>query len=132
MKEIEVKKGKGWLKGNKILSGWEIEEYPTEQDIFPVGEISHYFNFSEKGGWKNKKEVAIGCSDSGVLTILTNLDPSEIKVGGNGVAQVGKLEEVEEERIETVVGEEDLDGVLKKLREAHPYEEPVIDVYELK
>ena len=93
MKEIEVKKGKGWLKGNKILSGWEIEEYPTEQDIFPVGEISHYFNFSEKGGWKNKKEVAIGCSDSGVLTILTNLDPSEIKVGGNGVAQVGKLEE---------------------------------------
>ena len=93
MKEIEVKKGKGWLKGNKILSGWEIEEYPTEQDIFPVGEISHYFNFSEKGGWKNKKEVAIGCSDSGVLTILTNLDPSEIKVGGNGVAQDGKLEE---------------------------------------
>lgn len=93
MKEIEIKKGKGWVKGDEILSGWEIEEYPAEQDVLPVGKISHYFNFSEKGGWKNKKEVVVGCSDSGVLTILTNLDPSEIKVGKNGVAQANKLGE---------------------------------------
>lgn len=90
MKEIEVIKGKGWLKGSKILSGWRIEEHPAKQDVFPVREINHYFNLSEKGGWKNKKEVVVGCSDSGVLTVLTNLSPSEIKVGKNGVTQVSQ------------------------------------------
>lgn len=48
------------------------------------------------------------------------------------VGEIGKLEEVEEDRIETVVSVEDLDYVVEKLRQAHPYEEPVIDVYELK
>ncbi len=48
------------------------------------------------------------------------------------IGKVGKFEEVEEERIETVVGEEDLGWVLEKLRDTHPYEVPVIDVYELK
>ena len=48
------------------------------------------------------------------------------------IGRVGEIEEVEEERIETVVGEEILDKVVKELRFCHPYEEPVIDVYELK
>ena len=47
------------------------------------------------------------------------------------IGEVGKLEEVEEERIETVVSADNLETVLKKVRSAHPYEEPVIDVYEL-
>lgn len=48
------------------------------------------------------------------------------------IGQVGKLEQVEEERIETVAAEEDLDWIMEQLRKNHPYEEPVIDVYELK
>jgi hypothetical protein len=47
------------------------------------------------------------------------------------IGEVGKLEAVEEERIETVVRVEDLADVVYKVRQAHPYEEPVIDVYEL-
>lgn len=47
------------------------------------------------------------------------------------IGQVGKHEEVEEERIEAAVAKEDLEDVLHKVRQAHPYEEPVIDVYEL-
>lgn len=47
------------------------------------------------------------------------------------IGEVGKIEEIEEERIETVVEEGDLDHVVAKLREAHPYEEPVIDIYPL-
>ena len=42
---------------------------------------------------------------------------------------VGELEEVVEERIETVCTGEVLQDVLKAIREAHPYEEPATDVY---
>ena len=47
------------------------------------------------------------------------------------VGELGKLEAVEEERIETVVSKEDLKEVVFRVRKAHPYEEPVIDVFEL-
>jgi hypothetical protein len=45
------------------------------------------------------------------------------------IGEVGKLEEVQEERIETVCSEENLQGVLNAIREVHPYEEPATDVY---
>jgi hypothetical protein len=45
------------------------------------------------------------------------------------IGEVGKLEEVAEDRIETVCSEEKLRGVLKAIKEAHPYEEPATDVY---
>lgn len=47
------------------------------------------------------------------------------------IGEVGKLEEVEEERIETVVDAELLERVVAAIKQAHPYEEPVIDIYEL-
>lgn len=45
------------------------------------------------------------------------------------IGEVGKLEEVAEERIETVCSEGNLQAVLKAIREVHPYEEPATDVY---
>ena len=42
------------------------------------------------------------------------------------IGQVGKLEEVEEEQIQTFCREEDLEKVIKALKKAHPYEEPLI------
>lgn len=45
------------------------------------------------------------------------------------VGAVGRLEAVEEERIETVCTEDRLRGVLRAIRTAHPYEEPAIDLY---
>ncbi len=45
------------------------------------------------------------------------------------IGEVGKLEEVSEDRIETVCEEDKLKGVLKAIREVHPYEEPATDVY---
>ena len=47
------------------------------------------------------------------------------------VGEVGRLEEVEEERIETICGREDLERVKAAVLAAHPYEEPAIDVFEL-
>lgn len=47
------------------------------------------------------------------------------------VGEVGKLAEVEEEKIETICAAEKLEMVLEAVRKAHPYEEPAIDVYPL-
>jgi hypothetical protein len=41
----------------------------------------------------------------------------------------GQLEEVPEERIETVCSYAVLDHVLEEIKKAHPYEEFVIDIY---
>lgn len=45
------------------------------------------------------------------------------------IGSVGTLEEVEEERIETVCRGEVLYDVLTAVRKVHPYEEPALDVY---
>lgn len=54
-----------------------------------------------------------------------------LKEARPSVGEVGKIEDVAEERIETVVGEEILKKVVSGLRKAHSYEEPVIDVIPL-
>lgn len=45
------------------------------------------------------------------------------------IGAVGVLDEVQEERIETVCSEEKLPQVLEAIRQTHPYEEPALDVY---
>jgi hypothetical protein len=56
-------------------------------------------------------------------------------LGGEGtspnVGQAGREERVAELRLETVFPADRQDQVLAALREAHPYEEPAYDVYEL-
>ena len=47
------------------------------------------------------------------------------------IGEIGKLEQVEEERIEVTCDREILNDVIKAIKAVHPYEEPVIDVYSL-
>lgn len=47
------------------------------------------------------------------------------------IGEVGKLEEVVEERIETVCYRKNLDKVIKAIKAVHPYEQVAIDVYPL-
>lgn len=47
------------------------------------------------------------------------------------IGEAGKIEEVEEEKIETICPKEILPEVLKAVLGAHPYEEPAIDIYPL-
>lgn len=52
------------------------------------------------------------------------------EVGANpAIGSVGRPEEATEERIEVTCEEDKLDNVITAIRKAHPYEEPVIDVY---
>ena len=45
------------------------------------------------------------------------------------IGEIGKLEEVTEDRIETICEADVLKDVLKAIKDAHPYEEPATDVY---
>lgn len=47
------------------------------------------------------------------------------------IGEVGKFEEVAEERIETICPREKLEGVIKAIKEVHPYDEVALDVYPL-
>lgn len=47
------------------------------------------------------------------------------------IGEVGKFEEVSEERIETVCSREKLQDVIKAIKSVHPYDEIALDVYPL-
>lgn len=47
------------------------------------------------------------------------------------IGEVGKPEEVEEERIEVTCADELVADVVAAIKRVHPYEEPVVDVYPL-
>ena len=47
------------------------------------------------------------------------------------IGQVGKLEAVEEERIETICSRENLKAMVDAIRKVHPYEEVAFDIYPL-
>jgi hypothetical protein len=47
------------------------------------------------------------------------------------IGQVGRLEEIVEERIEFPCDQDKAKSIIEAIRHAHPYEEPVIDVYPL-
>ena len=47
------------------------------------------------------------------------------------IGEKEKIEFVEEEKLEFVCDVDNVKRVLTKLREAHPYEEPAIDIYPL-
>lgn len=54
-----------------------------------------------------------------------------LKTAHPTVGEVGKLEEVTEERIETVCYKKDLEKIIKAIKKVHPYEEVALDVYPL-
>lgn len=47
------------------------------------------------------------------------------------IGRIGKLEEVREERIETVCYKDELDKIIIAIKKVHPYEEVALDVYPL-
>ncbi len=54
----------------------------------------------------------------------------KVEVGANpAIGAVGAFEEVAEERIESFCTADILHEVLSAIKQAHPYEEPAIDVY---
>lgn len=48
------------------------------------------------------------------------------------IGEVGKLEQVEEERIEVTCSDDVLNDVISAIKKVHPYEEIAMDIWELK
>lgn len=80
---------------------------------------------------------ALGKAGAGVIGNYTHCTFSSRGVGRfvpqqgahPTIGSVDTLEEVEEERIETVCRKDVLQDVLTAIRKVHPYEEPALDVY---
>ena len=47
------------------------------------------------------------------------------------IGQIGRFEEIVEDRIEFTCNKELLAEIVKLIKSIHPYEEPVIDIYQL-
>ena len=47
------------------------------------------------------------------------------------IGEIGKFEEVAEERIETICPREKLESVIAAIKEVHPYDEIALDIYPL-
>ncbi len=52
-----------------------------------------------------------------------------LKGADPAIGQIGKMEEIVEERIESFCTEDKLQNVIQAIKKAHPYEEPVITFY---
>ena len=92
----------------------------------PVAEAENMRNvMADAGAGKmgNYDNCSFSIRGTGRFRPLAGANPS--------IGQIDKLEEVEEERIETVVTEDLLKQVLAAVNKNHPYEEPATEVYAL-
>jgi len=87
----------------------------------------------------DKVRQAMGEAGAGKIGNYTFCSLSVLCIGrflpGDGahpaIGEVGKLEEVEEERIEVVCDDALVTNVVAAIRRVHSYEEPAIDIYPL-
>lgn len=75
------------------------------------------------GLWGNYSQTSFSSKGIGRFLPLEGAKPA--------IGQVGKLEEVEEERIEMVCSKENMKKVVDEIKRAHPYEEVAYYIYPL-
>lgn len=86
-----------------------------------------------------KVRMAMGDAGAGVLGNYTHASFSTRGIGrflpGKGakpaIGKVGKLEEVEEEKIEVICQKEKAKDVITAIKRTHPYEEIPLEIYQL-
>ncbi|MBI2020405.1 hypothetical protein HYS94_03200 [Candidatus Daviesbacteria bacterium] len=87
----------------------------------------------------NKMRQAMGDAGAGVLGKYHHASFSTKGIGrfipGQGtqptIGKVGKLTEVEEERIEVICDKEKVKDVVAAIKKTHPYEEIPLEIYKL-
>lgn len=87
-------------------------------------------------GHADQVRKVIGDSGAGVIGNYSHCSFSSKGIGrfiprkgaNPTIGEVGELEKVEEERIETVCPKEKAKEVIKAIRKVHPYEEPVFEI----
>lgn len=116
------------LKLNKIdklstteeKSYYKLVVYVPEDDINSLKEVlyqngaGHIGNYSHSG---------FSVKGRGTFKPLADADPH--------LGNINELNEVSEYRLETIIAEEDIEKIRRKIIKTHPYEEPVWDLYKL-
>lgn len=80
---------------------------------------------SKEGAGKIGKYNGCAFITEGVGTWTADLDANP------HLGEVGKIEEIEEVKIEMQCPDDSIEKVVKAIKEIHPYEEVVIDVYRI-
>lgn len=86
-----------------------------------------------------KVRQAMGDAGAGILGNYTHASFSTRGIGRfmpkegarPAIGQIGRLEEVEEERIEVICSREKIKEVIAAIRTNHPYEEIPLEIYQL-
>ncbi len=86
-----------------------------------------------------KVRTAMGDAGAGTLGNYTHASFSTKGIGRflpragaqPAIGEIGKLEEVEEERIEVVCQKDKVKEVIAAIKKAHPYEEIPLEIYQL-
>lgn len=102
-------------RGYKKLAVY-VPDYASEK----VRKALHHAGAGEVG---NYTDVSYTLDGYGRFTPQEGAEPAE--------GEVGKAEKIHEERIEMMIKDTDVFNCLSALKEAHPYEEPVFDLYTL-
>jgi hypothetical protein len=85
--------------------------------------VREALNEGGAGCWNKYDNCSFSVKGTGRFRPLEGADPA--------IGQNGKINEVEEERIESICLSENLEKTLGLVKGVHPYEEPAIDVYPL-
>ncbi len=111
------------------------------QDVKPLTYISlpSHVKLVTFVPWENVDQVREALCDLGAGRI-GNYKSCSFQIAGEGtfqplpgssphIGEVGRLERVQETRLEILVDKQLLQPVIDKLKEVHPYEEPAYDIY---
>lgn len=88
-----------------------------------AGKVREALGQAGAGKIGNYKHCSFSVKGTGRFIPLVNANPA--------IGKINQMEEVTEERIETICYKDDLDKIIKAVKEVHPYEEIAYDVYPL-
>lgn len=103
------------------MSQYKIVTYVPIENADEVREA-----IAKAGAGKSKKYSHASFSARGVGRFLP------MPGAHPAIGKIGELEKVEEEKIEATCDKAVLNEVLSAIRQAHPYEEPAIEAWEIK
>src|SRR5699024_6279608 len=115
------------LKNIRQLSSTTQTPYFKLTVFVPLDGLSAVLSAAPKAGAgqvdDDYEDVSYAVKGKGRFTPIGDANPT--------VGSIGEKEVVEEERIEMLVKEADISQVIQAIKEAHPYEGPVYDIYKL-
>lgn len=116
----------------ELLNLTDVEVLQPEENLYKLVVFVPEVNLEEV-------KMAVGAAGAGVIgryqycSFYSSGKGSFLPLAGAkpAIGQVGQLEEVAEQRLEVLVGQEKLNQVIQAMLDAHPYEEVAYDLYPL-